>query len=261
MGAGLKGASYKSYWRVEDENGAQVEGLGQSYRTKKKLRDFSVEIGNINVAPLATGSYTFVYGIADSAQDLQASRRKKFYIYNPSQTPGGSPAEVAEKMLASAGVAELDDEFMRMQHIVPRDEQRMYQSLANAEAKSKFILSLWEAHKPEEYINGIMFRRVYLARAREAEAMFTTVLRPGWKSDQGRVFILYGVPSNIEREPSNPTLKPYEIWRYDEIQGGVIFVFADRTGFKNYELIHSSHRNELQNPDWQRLITFESGPQ
>ena len=260
MREGLKGGSYKTHWRVEDGNGALVEGLGQGYRTKKKMNDFSIEMGSLSVAALSTGSYTFVYGIADSAQNLQASGRKKFYVYNPSVISGPS-AGAPESMLANANVADLDDEFARMQHIVPRDERKMYQSLANADAKSKFILSLWEAHKPEEYVNGLAFRRVYLTRAREADAKFTSVLRPGWKSDQGRVFILYGFPSNIEREPSNPTVKPYEIWRYDEIQGGVIFVFADRTGFKNYELIHSSHRNELQNPEWQRLITLETGQQ
>jgi GWxTD domain-containing protein len=170
-------------------------------------------------------------------------------------------SDPAESALAHAAVAELDDEFTRMRHIVVRDEKKTYQSLTNAEAKRRFILSLWETHKPAEYPNGLDYRRLYLARAREADARFTTVLRPGWNSDQGRVYILYGVPSNIEREPSNPTLKPHEIWRYDEIQGGVIFVFADRTGFRNYELIHSSHRNELQNPDWQRLITFEADTQ
>ncbi|MGH7491444.1 MAG: GWxTD domain-containing protein [bacterium] len=260
MRTGLKGASYKCYWRVENENGAPVEGLGQSYRTKKKQSDFNIEMGSINVATLSTGIYTFVYGIADSAQNLQASQRKKFYVYNPSQTSNAS-AKPAERMLVNASVAELDDEFARMQHIVPRDERKMYQSLTHAEGKSKFILSLWEAHKPVEYPNGMVYRMVYLARAREADAKFATVLRPGWKSDQGRVLILYGLPSNIEREPNNPTLKPYEIWRYDEIQGGVIFVFADRTGFKNYELIHSSHRNELQNPDWQRLITLQTNQQ
>ncbi len=255
---GLKSGSYKSYCRVENENGGLVEGLGQPYRTKKKVHDFSVELGSVNVATLPAGVYTLVYGIADSAQNLQVSRRKKFYVYNSAQIAGSSAAGPVEQMLASASEGELDDEFARMQHIVLRDEKKMFEGLTSADAKKKLIASLWEVHKTEEYPNGVTFRMVYLTRAREADARFLTVLRPGWKSDRGRVFILYGPPSNIERVPSNSNTKPYETWRYDDIQGGVIFVFVDRTGFKNYELVHSTHRNELHNADWQSLITFQS---
>ncbi len=255
MNTGVAGRIYKSYCRVENDNGAFVENLAPPYRTKKKLNDFSVEMGSIDVSALAGGVYTLVYGIADSAQNLQASRRKKFYVYNPAIVAGSSSGENA---LAGASEAALDDEFARMQHILPQEEKKMYKSLTNAAAKQNFLLSLWEAHKPEEYAGSMIYRKIYLARAREAEDKFPTVLRPGWKSDRGRVFMLYGPPSNIERVPSDRNNKPYEIWTFDEIQGGVIFVFADRTGFKNYELLHSTHRNELQNPDWKSQVTFEN---
>lgn len=259
ISAGIAGGHYKSYWRVEDQDGAPAAGLEQSFRTRKKSVNSSIEMGSINVAALPTGVYTFVYGIADSGHRLQTSRRKKFYVYNPALPPAQhSGIRPAAGMLAHAGVAELDEEFSRMQHILRRDEKKMYESLDNAEAKRKLLLAFWQAHKPGEYAAAEAYRRAYLARAREAEERFATVLRPGWKSEQGRVFILYGPPSNIERVPSNPSTKPYEIWRYDEIQGGVIFVFADRTGFKNYELLHSTCRGELQNPNWESLVRLEA---
>ncbi len=54
---------------------------------------------------------------------------------------------------------------------------------------------------------------------------------------------------------------PYQIWTYNHLlgQGGVIFVFADRFGFNRFELIHSTLREELQDPFWQRFIVV--GPQ
>ena len=53
----------------------------------------------------------------------------------------------------------------------------------------------------------------------------------GWKTDRGRVLILYGEPNEIERFPNQMDKKPYEIWHYDDVEGGVIFVFADLSGF------------------------------
>jgi hypothetical protein len=74
--------------------------------------------------------------------------------------------------------------------------------------------------------------------------------REGWRTDRGRVYILYGPMDEIERFPSTSESNPYEIWHSNSLQGGVIFVFVDRTGLGNYELVHSTHRNELQNENW-----------
>jgi hypothetical protein len=63
---------------------------------------------------------------------------------------------------------------------------------------------------------------------------------------------MYGPPDYIERFSSESDMKPHEIWRYDYIEGGVEFVFVDKGGFNNYELVHSTKRNEVNNPDWER---------
>ncbi|MEK7728868.1 MAG: GWxTD domain-containing protein, partial [candidate division KSB1 bacterium] len=242
LNVALPGASYKSYWHVENENGVKVEALAGAYRTKQKPQTSSVELGTIDVAGLPTGVYTLAYGIADSAKNVLARRRKKFYVYHGAPALA-TPALGSVNLLARASVAELDEEFNRMQHITQPEDKKLFFGLNNAEAKRAFIMSLWDSRKPEEYTAGISFRQVYLARAKYAEVNFPSALRPGWKGEQGRVYILYGPPSQVERETSNPNTKPYEIWRYDNLQGGVIFVFDDRTGFKNYELIHSTHRS------------------
>ena len=45
----------------------------------------------------------------------------------------------------------------------------------------------------------------------------------GWKTDRGRVYVLYGEPSEIEKFPNQMDQKPYEIWHYNDIEGGVYF--------------------------------------
>ena len=51
--------------------------------------------------------------------------------------------------------------------------------------------------------------------------------------------------------------KPYEIWRYESIEGGVIFIFGDITGFSDYQLLHSTKRGELRDEYWVRRIAVQ----
>jgi hypothetical protein len=93
-----------------------------------------------------------------------------------------------------------------------------------------------------------------MKRVEIANQRFTAMSRPGWKSDRGRVYLTYGEPSEIERFPNQTDSKPYEIWYYNELEGGVVFVFADITGFSSYQLVHSTLRGELRDDDWARRI-------
>jgi len=104
-------------------------------------------------------------------------------------------------------------------------------------------------------------RRQFLDRVNESNQRFRHMGKPGWKTDRGRVLIVYGKPDEIDRNPSNMEVKPYISWRYNQIYGGVEFIFADRTGFGSYELIHSTYYKEIQNPNWQNELnkTFRSG--
>jgi hypothetical protein len=77
--------------------------------------------------------------------------------------------------------------------------------------------------------------------------------REGYRSDRGRVYIVYGAPDDVERHPNEVDSKPYEIWSFHNIQGGVIFVFVQRNQGGDYDLVHSTHRNELHDENWDRV--------
>ena len=66
---------------------------------------------------------------------------------------------------------------------------------------------------------------------------------------------MYGEPSEVERYPNQTDTKPYEIWHYNDLEGGVLFIFADLTGFSDYTLINSTKRGEISDSDWQRKIS------
>jgi hypothetical protein len=56
----------------------------------------------------------------------------------------------------------------------------------------------------------------------------------GMKSDRGRVYILYGPPTRVERRLI-PSSSPQEIWYYERLKKKIIFLDPGRAG--DYKLL------------------------
>lgn len=249
----LESDRYMCVAKVLDSNGREVEGTGLSYRTKIKKYDSTIEIGMLNVRSLSSGKYSLVYGIADSEKTMLASKQKLFYIFNPDVQVVKRIEETDFGQLDELSEEELDEEFKMMNYIYDKPEKEFYASLSNVEAKKKYIYGLWR-RPTENGLSAFAYREQYLGRAQYSNNQFKSVFSKGWKSDRGRVFILYGVPSFVERFAQSETSVPFQVWRYDKLkgQGGVEFIFADLAGFNKYELMHSDLRGERNNLEWRR---------
>ena len=85
--------------------------------------------------------------------------------------------------------------------------------------------------------------------------MYRGTFVDGWKTDRGRILLVYSKPDEIERFPSSSDSREYHIWHYYSLQGGIYFIFADKRNMGDLELVHSNARGELYDPDWRRWIT------
>jgi hypothetical protein len=92
-----------------------------------------------------------------------------------------------------------------------------------------------------------------------ANASYSNYFKEGWQTDRGRVLLMYGRPDEIERNPSVLDVNPYEIWYYYSLEGGCEFVFGDLSGHGEYELLHSTYRNEIQDINWRSRLSSGSG--
>jgi GWxTD domain-containing protein len=80
----------------------------------------------------------------------------------------------------------------------------------------------------------------YYRRVDHAVRAFATLRQPdGFRTDRGRIFVLFGPPSWSERK-LDPQTGYTETWMYDHLQRR--FVFADRTKTGDYELVPASDR-------------------
>jgi GWxTD domain-containing protein len=178
------------------------------------------------------------------------STAKKFFVLNrelgidSTLLSASTGVPLAEYM--SMDESELDREFLWARWETLDAEKEQYESLKGVEAKRKFLSDFWRRRGPG-------FREEYLSRVAYSNANFNMMGRQGYRTDRGRVRIVYGAPDDIERHPNEGDSKPYEIWSYHNIQGGVIFVFVLRNEGGDYELVHSTHRNELHDENWDRV--------
>lgn len=105
---------------------------------------------------------------------------------------------------------------------------------ATGEAKREAFLAFWREYDPTPNTPRNELMDEYYSRVEYANAHFRGH-RPGWETDLGMVYIIYGQPDDIERHPFDMYQKPYQIWfYYDE---GWKFVFVDVNMFGDYRLV------------------------
>ena len=92
----------------------------------------------------------------------------------------------------------------------------------------------WKRRDPTPGTEQNELMQEYYYRVEYANTHFSTN-RNGWETDRGRIFILYGEPSDVEQHPFEINSKPYEVWYYNALNRR--FVFVDYTGFGDYELV------------------------
>jgi GWxTD domain-containing protein len=218
-------------------------------RPRKRTGESSVIVDNIAVGRLMSGTYTLVVSLLDAERNRVSSSGKRFWVYNSvlgvDTTMLASDASVLSAEYAGMDEAALDKEFAYARHTTTAAERSQYSQLQGVDGKRKFMATFWTSRP-------LGFKEEYLKRVGYANQHFRALGREGYRSDRGRVHIVYGPPDDIDRHPNESEMRPYEIWSYNSIQGGVIFVFVMRQSDGDYELVHSTHRNELNDENWSR---------
>ncbi len=217
-----------------------------------------VEAGGINISKMPTDAYTLNIQVTDTLMKYSAITSKKVYVINPNiidtTATLTSEGEMLSSEFLSMGEEELNEAFEMARYVATGKETDQWGKFKDADGKRQFLYNFWKGRNLIPGVSQVSASKEYYEKARYANEKFGNIHRKGWKTDRGRVYMLYGEPSEIDRFPNQVDVKPYEIWYYNSIEGGVQFIFADLTGFSDYMLIHSTMRGELRDDNWQRRI-------
>ncbi|MBI4549212.1 MAG: GWxTD domain-containing protein [Ignavibacteriae bacterium] len=226
-------------------------------KNKPRTLNSSVEVGTVNLSAFQAGTYQLQVSLVDAVTNsLMASTTKKFFVYRPDvsreKPPEAQGLDLASLEYVSMSKDELDKAFAQAQYIATDTERKQYEMLTDVKAKQKFLAEFWRRRDPDPQTPVNEYKEEYVRRLEFCSKNLGAGFREGWKTDRGRVYLVYGLYDEIERFPSSAESNPYEIWHYNSLQGGVIFVFVDRSGLGEYTLVHSTHRDELHETDWFR---------
>lgn len=252
-------SQYAVLWQIQDSTGTVVLSNKDNLDWRPLVNESSREIGQIGVWELPNGQYQLsCYLQTSSGKFSGIASHKKFCVRKSAVQVASADNQAAPieplTFLDGFNEKQIDQEYDQMYALTTRDIRKHYAKLKILEEKKSMLYNLWTMNATLFGLSARDFRYDFLERIKEAHDKYKNSFKVGWKTDQGITFLKYGPPSDIERHPSEAGTKPYEVWVYEELEGGVVFVFIDRTGFNQFELIHSSKRGELSDPNWQRYI-------
>lgn len=222
-----------------------------------------VKAGLINVSSYGTGKFSLTFNVLDSEESLVTSKTKSFYIFNPNVEKSNKVFESQVSFVGSEfgtyNEEECDYNYEISKYLASGGERDLYESLQEIDAKRKFLFEFWKKRDifPETIVNE--FKNEYMKRLSFVNSRYSHRNKKGYRTDQGRVYLIYGKPDRVETRTNTSERKPFEIWQYDNIEGGIYFVFGDTMGITEYELLHSTKRGELVDPNWERRITIKGG--
>ena len=135
--------------------------------------------------------------------------------------------------------------------IITDDERKGFMQLSNNEERDQFIEAFWQRRNPNPDSEDNEFKDEHYRRIEYANEHFPAG-KPGWMTDRGRIYIVYGPADEIESHPSGGTYErpidegggststyPFETWRYRYLEGigqEVIIEFVDTCMCGDYHM-------------------------
>jgi len=245
--------NYFVWVSITDTDGKEIKS---QIKNNKVTSDSKVEYGSIDIKDTPTGKYIlFVKVLNDQNKEL-LNAFKIFYIFNSNVIADNSNLTDLNKEYLSSEYPKMtekqvDDEFDKAIYVMTDKSKKKYEGLKDIDSKRRYMFAFWDALDPNPLTPESEFKKDYYNKIDFSNKNFKSDFREGWKTDRGRIYCLYGKYDEIERHSYEGATRAYEIWTYNNLQGGVIFVFIDKSaGYGDYELVHSDAQNEISNNNW-----------
>ena len=136
-------------------------------------------------------------------------------------------------------------------YIITPEERHTFLHLSTNEEREQFIEAFWQRRNPDPDSAENTYKEEHYRRIAYANEHFASGI-PGWKTDRGKIYIMWGPPDEIDAHPTGgtwdrpmdqgggeTTTYAFEDWRYRYLEGigeNVELEFVDPTGTGEYHL-------------------------
>ena len=167
-----------------------------------------------------------------------------------------APSEKQKKQQGKALKVELSRVYKKWLNedviwIITDEERAAFKQLSNDEERDNFIEAFWQRRDPTPDTEENDYKEEHHRRIAYPNEHFAAGI-PGWKTDRGRIYIMYGPPDENDTHPSGGTYSrpmeegggetstfPFEDWRYRYLEGigqEVIIEFVDSCMCGDYHM-------------------------
>src|SRR5579863_438513 len=151
---------------------------------------------------------------------------------------------------------ELDSQYKKwlnedVVYIISAEERSAFLHLQTNEEREQFIEQFWQRRNPDPDSAENTFKEEHYRRIAYTNEHYASGI-PGWKTDRGRIYIMWGPPDEVQSNPSGGSYErpasegggetstyPFEDWRYRYIDGigeNVELEFVDPSMSGEYHL-------------------------
>jgi len=148
-------------------------------------------------------------------------------------------------------------------YIISPEERAAFLQLETNEEREQFIEAFWQRRSSNPDLPDNDFKEEHYRRIAYANEHFASGI-PGWKTDRGRIYIIWGKPDEIDSHPTGGTYDrpmeegggttstyPWETWRYRYLEGigeNIELEFVDPSGSGEYHMtMDPSEKDALLN--------------
>lgn len=244
-------------------NGSEVvKDFGR--REIKVAEGKNFDLGAFNIGGLSPGRYELIVrctscpdsiGTQDAFEVRDAQERLAF-LAPPQPETQGPPL----KYYADLSPAQVDS-VVDVMEIWFTTQQRDLLGTLNTQGRVQFLNRFWDSLDADPSIGDPATpeneaKEIFEQRVAYADQFFTSSQRLGRDTDRGRIYLLFGAPTERIDRPVEATLGPYQIWNYSN--QGETFAFGDFRRDGDYRLIYSTDERFPGDPQIQTQVD-ESG--
>jgi GWxTD domain-containing protein len=177
---------------------------------------------------------------------------------DPKDPPAPQKLTKEQKKKMGRALKELDAQYKQwlqedVVYIISPEERTAFLQLSTSEEREQFIEQFWLRRSSNPDLPENDFKEEHYRRIAYANEHFASGI-PGWRTDRGRIYIIWGPADEVDSHPTggtydrpmeegggSTTTYPWETWRYRYLEGqglgnNVILEFVDPSGSGEYHL-------------------------
>jgi len=224
---------------------------------KISASEVNILLSSFNISGLASGNYDFIIDVIDKNNKQLASQsyfiqRENLNLKIPFEDIQAlSISSTFVENIANADTLKLIIESMRpITSSVEVEFANKIIKQGDELIMRQYLLHFWEQRNID---NPELPFSEYIKEVQKVEKSYSTMIRHGFETDRGRVYLQYGPPNTISENYHEPSAYPYEIWHYYTLnsQRNRKFIFYNsELASKEFYLLHSDAIGEVNDYQW-----------